>query len=282
MTRVGKQVRAHWYGALVACLCCLLVGTGLSLIIGRSQTEYWIVFGGNTDPGDGQGGGLARGQFVGGGWTDNEHIYQVPWGADIAKDTTAEANAAMAAGHAAYDKNCRIYHCIVAGFSLGNAPAIQLATELGLSTDLYMFGAPQPSSGIYHNPFVTSPFIQFWTDDVGGLNQDRPVPAGAQAFYDTRDPYANGGPQCGGPGWFAITLDGHYIVSRAQADGSHIWTGPDGVLMHEVNYVAQPGIPLSGSDPPPFWSLCPPSLQPPKIPTVPPGTPQLPGIPTGG
>jgi hypothetical protein len=277
----AQEWRKHWYGMLVACLCCLLVGTGLALIVGRTLPTYWIVFGGNTDPGDGHGGGAARGQFVAGGWTDNDHIFQVTWGADITKDTTAEANAAMAAGHAAFNEHCSgANSCVIAGFSLGNAPAIQLASETGTTTNLYMFGAPQPSTGIFHNPYVHTPFVQFWTDEVGGLSQNRPVPRGSSAFYDTRDPYANGGPQCGGPGWFAITLDGHYIINKGQSE-QHVWTGPDGVIMHEANYVAQPGVPVSGSDPEPFWSFCPPNMQPPQIPFVPDNMPPVPGVPTG-
>jgi hypothetical protein len=216
MNAVGKQVRQHWYGMLVACLCCLLIGTGLAVIVGRSQTEY--------------------------------------------------------------DAHCKIYHCIIAGFSLGNAPAIQLASETGGS--LYMFGAPQPSTGIFHNPYVHNPLVIFWTDYVGGLDQNQVAPNGAQAFYDTHDPYANAGPQCGGPGWFGINSNGHYIISRAQAS-EHVWTGPDGVFMHEANYVAQPGVPVSGSDPRPWWSFCPPE-QLTQLPTVPAGMPPVPGVPTTG
>lgn len=282
MDTVGKQVRKHWYGMLIACLCCLLIGTGLSLIIGRSQTEYWIVFGGNGDPGNGNGDGFARGDFVRGGWIDNGHIFQVTWQADILANTRLETNAAMAAGHAAYDAHCRLNRCIIAGFSLGNTPAIQLASEVGLPTgQLYNFGGPQPSTGVFHNPFVRYPGVMFWTDTVGGLDQNQVPPAGSQAFYDTHDPFANGAPQCAGPGWFGIFPQGHYIISRGQAN-EHVWLGPDGVVMHEANYVPQPGVPVSGSDPMPWWSLCPINFQPVQIPTIPPGMPPVPGVPVGG
>jgi hypothetical protein len=188
----------------------------------------------------------------------------------------------MAAGHAAFDEHCHVNHCIIAGFSLGNSPAIQLASEVGVSSDLYMFGAPQPSTGVFHNPWVHNPLVQFWTDWVGGLDQNQVAPGGSSAFFDTRDPYANGGPQCGGPGWFGINIQGHYIISRGQAD-EHVWTGPDGVIMHEASYVAPPGVPLSGSDPSPIWAFCPPQAQSlTQLPMVPSGMPQVPGVPAGG
>lgn len=288
MDTVGKQVRKHWYGMLVACLCCALVGAGLAMINGRTQSTFWIVFGGNTDPGDGNGGGLARGQFVNGGWVDNDHIFQVTWQADISQGTQRETDAAMAAGHAAYNEHCSVSRCILAGFSLGNDPAIELASQVGLPADqLYMFGAPQPSTGIWHNPYENNPFISPWISTFGGIDTKRTVPAGSQAFYDTRDPYANGGPQCGGPGLFLLTLDGHYIISKQAADESHIWTGPDGVVMHEVGYQAAPnGLPRSGSDESQPWDFCPPKI-PSQIPMEPgmPGVPTqlaVPGVPTGG
>lgn len=281
-TTMVDWVKQRWYGTtILMCVFCLLIGTGLAMVIGRTApAEYWIIWGGNGDPGNGQGGGFARDQMVAGGWVSYENSFQVTWQADIGQNTRNEAQAAMPSGHDAVNRFCANRRCVVAGFSLGNAPAIQLASETG--NVAYMFGAPQPSTGIFHNPWVHNPLVQFWTDFVGGLDQNQFAPAGSQAFYHTADPYANGGPQCGGPGWFGIDANKHYIISRWESNGSHIWTGPDGVLMHEVGYVPQPGVPSSGSDPAPFWSLCPPSLQPPEIPTIPPGTPPMPGVPTGG
>lgn len=287
MDTVGKQVRQHWYGMLVACLVCILIGSGLALIYGRAQTDYWIVFGGNTDPGDGNGGGSARGGFVNGGWVDNDHIFQVTWQADIGQGTQRETDAAMPAGKAAYASHCgkAQYHCIIAGFSLGNDPAIQLHQQLGLAPDqLKMFGAPQPSSGIWHNPYPDNPFVEPFISTFGGIDTNRSVPAGSSAYYNTRDPYANGGPSCGGPGLFLLSLDGHYIISAEEAAGSHIWTGPDGVIMHEVGYQPAPnGLPRSGSDPTQPWDFCPPKF-PDHIPMAPgdPGVPaqlQVPGFP---
>lgn len=279
-----RAARRHWYGALVACMVCLIAGTSLALIIGRSQTEFWIVFGGNTDPGDGHGGGMARGQFVGGGWVSNDNIVQITWKADIAGGGANQVADAMPAGHAAVDEFCRAYDCVIAGFSFGTAPAIQLGDETGLPVKL--FGAPQPKPGIYHNPYADNPFIKPWIEafGFGPLRPDRVVRPGTENYYDTMDIYADGGPSCGGPGLFLLNAGAnHRIVSKAEADGSHVWTSDDGVINHEVGYQAAPfGLPRSGSDPSQPWDFCPPSAPSVPIPAMngDPGVPQLPGVPT--
>lgn len=296
------KIVKHWGKIVSMAMVAVLIGVGGQMILGRTAPQvFWIVFGGNQDPGDGNGGGLARQQFIDGGWVNGDNIFQVTWQADISQGTIRETDAAMVNGHAAYNQYCGGggRRCILAGFSLGNSPALQLAAEVGLSpSDTKLFGAPQPSTGAWHNQYPDNPFVEPWIKTVGQLNSDRSVPAGVEAYYDTRDPYANLAPQCSGPGLFAVSLDGHRIIRKDEAD-QHVWTGPDGVIMHEVNYVAPPGLPLSGSDPSPIWAGCElnnwfntpnspgPQVNPnnpglPGMPSMPQFPTQLPGLPTGG
>lgn len=254
-----ESVKKHWYVVtLMACLCCLAIGTGLALIIGRTlpQAPYFIVFGGNQDPGDGNGGGLARQQMIDGGWTDDAHSFQVTWNAHIESGTKTDTSTAMPAGHDAYNQHCKSGNrCVIAGFSLGTMPALRLAAEVGLKpADNYIFGGPQPSTGIWHDQYTDNPFVEPGLQEFGQFDTNQFVPAGTQVFYDTRDPYDNAAPQCTIP--YALSLEGHYVISKAQADGSHVWTGTDGAVMHEANYVGQPNLPLSGSDPSPVWAGC--------------------------
>lgn len=261
MDTVGTQVRRHWYGMLVACLCCLMIGTGLALIVGRTQPQlFWIIYGGNTDPGDGNGGGLARDQMIAGGWTDAAHSYQVQWKADISSGTNSEVNDAVANGQVSVKAHCgggSGNSCIYAGFSLGTMPALGLSKQTGHSADLtYLFGGPQPSPGIWHNQYQDNPLVQPWVQTFGQLDPNQLAAPGTHNYFDTRDPYNNAAPQCSGPGLYALSLDGHRIITRAEADGSHQWTGTDGVLEFEANYVAPPGLPASGSDPSQIWAGC--------------------------
>jgi len=247
------------------------------------DSPFWLIYGGNTDPGDGQGNGAARDQMIAGGWTSPENSYQIQWKADIGQGTATITNEAMPAGHDAFQKFCATRTCIIAGFSLGTMPALQLAAEVGLPPSLnYIFGGPEPSTGLWHQPYENNPFIEPWVQFFGNFKTNRPVPAGTQVFYDTRDPYANAAPQCGGPGLFLLTLDGHYIISRQQAN-EHVWTGSDGAVMHEANYQAAPfGLPRSGSDASQPWDFCPPNFPAFGVPAMngDPGVPVLPGIPT--
>lgn len=243
---------------LLAFLFCIMIGASLALVIGRTQPPptFWIVFGGNTDPGDGNGGGLARQQLIDGGWVDDQHVFQVTWNAHIEQGTKADTSGAMAAGRAAYDEHCGSGNrCIIAGFSLGTMPALELSKEAGADPGSnYIFGGPEPATGIWHDQYTANPFVDPGLQEFGQFDTGQFVPAGTQVFFDTRDPYANAAPQCSIP--YALTLDGHRIVTKGEADGSHQWTGPDGALNHEVGYVAPPGLPLSGSDPSPVYAGC--------------------------
>lgn len=254
--RVKCWLRARWYGATVLAMAfCLLLGMMTAMIIGRTQTgEFWLIYGGNDDPGDGQGNGAARDQLIAGGWTDAEHSYQIQWAADIGSGTAPETNAAMPAGKAALKQFCSERRCILAGFSLGSSPTLQLRMETGHPVDqTYIFGAPQPSPGIWHDQFQDNLWVEPSVEEFGQLRPDRVAPAGIHNYFDGRDPYNNAAPQCSGPGNFGLTLDGHRIITRAEADASRHWTGPDGVLEFEV--VAPPPV-LSGADPSPFWAGC--------------------------
>lgn len=238
---------------------CLLILTGCiaGMVIhdARSQPPTILVFGGNTDKGDGNGGGAARDQLIAGGWGGPENIYQITWNADIAR-TSGNADAAMAAGHAAYNERCAD-GCIIAGFSLGSAPAIQLSDEVNqLPENIWLFGAPQPSTGIWHAQFQDNPFAEPYIAEFGDFKQDRVVKPGTHDYFDIRDPYNNIAPQCQGPGLYALTLDGHRIITRAEADASHQWTGTDGVLMFEVGYMGPVGLPASGADQSQPWAGC--------------------------
>lgn len=234
---------------------CLLLGLSTAMIIGRTQPNVcFVAYGGNTDPGDGAGGGQFKNQLVDGGWAPAEAIFQVTWEASIQNGTIRQTNEAMAAGKEAIAQ-CGGRHVIVAGFSLGTSPALQLAREAGIRpADNYIFGGPAPATGIWHNAWVDNPWVEPAVREFGGLAPDRFVPAGTQVFFDVRDPYANAAPQCSQP--WALTLDGHRVITRAEAEGGHIWTGPDGAVNHEAGYVPQPQLPLSGADPSPIWAGC--------------------------
>lgn len=275
----------NWFAAALALIMVFAIGCvgGYQAKDSFGQVPTILVFGGNTDPGDGNGGGLAKDQLVAGGWGSAENIYQVQWKADISQGTATQTDEAMGNGHRAFNDLCG-GGCIIAGFSLGTSPALQLASETGtLPENNYIFGGPQPSTGIWHQPYIDNPFIEPFVAGFGDFKTDRPVPAGTQVFYDTQDPYANSAPQCGGPGLFLILdLNHHRIISRSEADASHIWTGSDGAIMHEVGYQAAPfGLPRSGSDESQPWDFCPPEV-PDQIPAMngDPGVPELPGIPS--
>lgn len=238
---------------------CFLVLTGciagMMIHDSRSDTPIFIAWGGNGDPGDGNGGGFFKDQLVAGGWAAPEDVFQVTWNAAIQQGTIQQADAAMAAGEAAWNNLCTGSRpCINAGFSLGNSPALQLTDRLGISSsNTYLFGAPQPSTGIWHNQWVDNPWIEPAVRMFGQLAPDRFVPSGTQVFFDARDPYANSAPQCSQP--WALTLDGHRVIGRGESQ-QRVWTGVDGAVMHESNYPGADVLPLSGNDPSPVWAGC--------------------------
>lgn len=251
--RTHCAIVKHWGMLVSLAMVAVLIGVGGQLILGRTQPAHtWIVFGGNTDPGDGNCGGAAKDQLVGGGWVDAEHICQVQWKADISSGTNAEVDQAMPAGKAALN-DC-VSDCVIAGFSLGTMPALQLQKETGHNVDkTYLYGGPQPSPGVWHFQYTDNPFVEPWIHTMGQLDPDRLAPAGVHNYFDWRDPYNNMAPQCSGPGLYALTLDGHRIITKAEADNSRKWTGTDGVLEFEV--INGP-LPLSGADPSPIWAGC--------------------------
>lgn len=255
-TPVVDWVKKRWYGTtILMCVFCLMIGTGLAMVIGRTApNEFWLIYGGNTDPGDGQGGGLARQQLIDGGWTTPENSFQIQWAADIANGTIQESDAAMAQGKDAIARYCGGRRCIIAGFSLGTSPALQLSAETGGNpSDNYIFGGPAPATGIWHNAWIDNQWVEPAVRTFGRLAPDRFVPAGTQVFFDVRDPYANAAPQCSQP--WALSLDGHRIIRRDEAD-QHVWTGPDGAVNHEAGYAGPDVLPLSGADPSPIWAGC--------------------------
>lgn len=247
------KIIENWGKIVAMAMVAVLIGLGGQLILGRTfPTHTWLVFGGNTDPGDGNCGGMAKDQLVAGGWVDAAHICQVQWRADIGSGTVSASNDAMPAGKAAL-RDCAS-DCIISGFSLGSMPALQLAAETGHpASQVYIYGAPQPSPGIWHNQYQDNPFVEPWIEQVGRLNPDRLAPAGTHNYFDGRDPYNNAAPQCSGPGLFGLTLDGHRIITKAEADGSRQWVGSDGVLEFEVP--APPPV-ASGDDPTQIWAGC--------------------------
>lgn len=290
---------------LLAFCLCIMIGAGMALVIGRTEAPaFWIIYGGNTDPGDGNGNGLARQQFIDGGWTSPENSFQVTWKADISSGTNQEVKDAVPAGVSAVNEFCKSRTCIYAGFSLGTMPALALSKETNHPAELtYLFGGPQPSTGIWHNQYLDNPGIQPWLGLFGQLDANQVVAQGTKNFYDTRDPYNNAAPQCSGPGLFALTLDGHRIIRKDEAD-QHVWVGTDGVEMHEANYTGPIGLPASGADPSQFWAGCelndwhntpnspgaqtnpddPKAIIPggSPIPSQEGNMPQIPGLPTGG
>lgn len=256
INRAGCAVVEHWGKIISFCLIAVMIGIGGQLVLGRTQpSPYWIIFGGNTDPNDDDGVG-AREDMIAGGWTTPGNSVQVHWAAAIEQGTARITNESMAEAHAEFDKHCKNKNCIVAGFSLGNSPALQLAAEVGLAPEnTYLFGAPQPAPGVFHNAYLDNPVVEPYFVAFSALYTDRPVAAGVQNYYDGRGPYENAAPQCAGPGMYALTLQGHRVITREEANSSRVWIGPDGVVNHEI--VAGPPI-VSGADPSPIWAGCPP------------------------
>lgn len=246
----------NWAAAALAAILVFGVGcvAGYQAQDSFGQPPFWIIFGGNTDTGNGSGGGAARDQMIAGGWTSPERSFQVTYQANTGEPRGTRGSA-VGPGDEAYWKYCS-NGCIIAGFSQGAVEAIELRERVGAPPgNLYLFGAPQPESGIWHHPVLENPNVEVWIK-LYGFRDNIPVPAGANAFYDTRDPYANAAPQCVGPGLFALTLDGHYIVPADAAFNN--WVDANGVNMHEVGYQPAPGgLPRSGSDPSQPWDLCP-------------------------
>lgn len=285
-SRSAIAAYANWAAAIVAAILVFGIGcvAGYQAKDSFGDTPFWLIYGGNTDPGDGQGNGAARDQMIAGGWTSPENSYQIQWKAAIEQGTKDITNEAMPVGHEAWEKFCSQRTCIIAGFSLGTMPALQLASEVGLPPSLnYIFGGPEPSTGLWHQPYQDNPFVEPWVQSFGDFNTNRLVPAGTQVFYDTHDPYANAAPQCGGPGLFALSVNpGHRIITRDEAN-EHVWTGSDGAVMHEAGYQAAPfGLPRSGSDASQPWDFCPPNFPSFQLPARngDPGVPALPGIPS--
>lgn len=245
----------HWGQIISLALVAVLIGVGGQLVLGRTQAPlFWIIYGGNTDPGNGAGDGAARQQMIAGGWTDEANSFQVTWKADIASGTNSEVNDAVASGRDAVNKFCGKRHCIYAGFSLGTMPALGLSkAENHAADDTYLFGGPQPSPGIWHNQYQDNPGVQPWVQLFGQMDPNQVVAPGTHNYFDGADPYNNAAPQCSGPGLYGLNLNGHRIITRAEADNSRQWTGTDGVLEFEV--VAPPPV-SSGADPSPFWAGC--------------------------
>lgn len=257
MANARRFAVQHWAFGVWCMVIGLCVGLAGVMVIGRTlPPPYWLVWGGNTDPNDDDGVG-AREQLIDGGWVSADNITQVRWAADISQGTARISDEAMAEAHSQYEAHCRgAQQCILAGFSLGNSPALELAAQVGHPAELtYTFGAPQPAPGVFHNAYLDNPGVEPYFVTFSGLYTDRPVAAGAQNFYGIADPYGNAAPQCAGPGLFALSLNDHRIVTKQEADESNIWTGPDGVVNHEVGV---PGVVVSGSQPSPPWNFCPP------------------------
>lgn len=284
-SRSGIAAFTNWAAAIVAALMVFGIGcvAGYQAQDSFGVAPFYLVYGGNGDPGDGQGNGAARDQLVAGGWTTYENSYQIQWKADIGQGTENITPEAVANGHVAFNRFCG-HGCVLVGFSLGTVPVLHLSAETGTAPqNTFIFGGPQPSTGVWHQPYVDNPFVEPWLAFFGNFDTNQGVPPGTQVFFDTRDPYANSAPQCGGPGLFAVNTSGHYIVSRDQAYSSHIWTAVDGSVIHEVGWQPAPwGLPRSGSDPQQPWDFCPPSFPPFGVPAMngDPGVPSFPGIPT--
>jgi hypothetical protein len=259
VTSRGRIVQfTQWAGAAIAAVLIFAIGCvgGYQAKDSFGEPPFWIIFGGNTDPGDGTGQGMARDQMVAGGWVSYENSYQVQWQAAIQGGTARETDDAMANGHNAFNHFCAHRTCVIAGFSLGTSPALQLASETGTPPDRnYIFGAPQPSTGIWHSSAVGNPIVEPFVAEFGDFKTNRPVPAGTQVYYNVADPYANMAPQCTfAPSLFSLNLNGHYIVGRNEA--VRVWTGSDGAIMHEAGLGQNPLL-VSGADPSPPWQGCP-------------------------
>lgn len=257
----GSKMAAftQWFAAAVAAVLVFSIGciAGYQAKDSWSAPPFWIVFGGNQDPGDGNGGGNAASEFVRLGWTSAGRIYQVKYSADVAH-FEASTQAAVEPGIAAYKKFCG-NGCVIAGFSQGTDAAIELSSRVGNPAgNLYLFGGPHASTGLWHHPVVDHPLVDFWLNTFG-FSTGRVPPAGAHNYFKTRDPYNNPAPQCVGPGLYALAVSEHVVVGPDWA--AKVWTGPDGVDMHEAGYVPPPGLPFSGSDyPPVVWQGCPPGF----------------------
>lgn len=256
----GGRIAAvtQWAAAALAAILVFGIGcvAGYQAKDSLGQAPFWIVFGGNTDPGDGNGNGAFKDQLVAGGWAGPDQIYQVHWAADIGGGGQNQVNEAMAAGHDAYARFCG-GGCNVAGFSWGTAPALQLAAEVGLPpAQNYIFGGPQPAPGIWHAQFEDNPFVEPAIAEFGPFNPDRFVPAGTQVYFDSGDPYANMAPQCQSP-YTSFDLAHHRVPGAGEP--FLVWTAPDGSIIHEVGFTdgVIPFVgPISGSYPSPWWAGC--------------------------
>lgn len=246
----------NWIAASVAAIMVFAIGcvAGYQAQDSFGAPPMWIAFGGNTDPGDGNGGGGFASELVRLGWTSADRVFQVQYPADVGH-MEQSTQAAMGPGADAIKKFCN-QGCIVAGFSQGTDPAVRVAAANGIqANNVYLFGGPMVSTGIWHSPAVDHPLVEFWLNTFGFPTNTVPA-AGSHFYYNSRDPYANAAPQCYGPGLYALDVGQHVVVGPDWPTKN--WVGSDGVDMHEFGYVAAPGLPLSGSDPSPLWAGCPP------------------------
>lgn len=222
------------------------------IIIGRTQVQTVLAFGGNTDY-------TSQGfvdQLNGAGRSSGFKVVPVAYNADISQGQ-ASVNDGVAKGEAAWAENCS-GGCQIWGFSWGTEVALQLAAKEGVGgSGIQIYGAPQPASGIWHHFGLVSGIppwqVEFWINAFGsGLPTNTVVPPGTKAFMGSRDPYANMAPQCANPAALSsMSLDDHKIFPPG---GERIWTDRFGVEMHEWQTSATVA---SGADPSPVWQGCP-------------------------
>lgn len=244
-------VKQRWYGTtIIACVICLLLGTGLSMIIGRTQVTKVLVFGGNQD-------NCAAGfidQLNGTRRSDGYTIIPVCYMADTAQ-MAASGEDGKNKGLAIWNEQCA-NGCEIWGFSNGTEPAIRLAAAVGIDPQkLSLFGGPQHAAGIWHHWGIVSGFppwqVSFWLDLIG-LPTGTMAPAGAKVFFNAGDPFADIAPQCGNPAALGgLTSAAHAIPPIG---GERIWVDRFGLEIHEFGSL--PTV-ASGADPSPVWQGCP-------------------------
>lgn len=253
MTKTIEWVKCRGYSALVlACVFCLLLGTGLAMIIGRTKPTTVLLFGGNGDHCADQ----FKAQLDATGRSAGYNIIRVCYNADIAQGKASAADG-VTQGRAAWDDNCGDA-CQLWGFSWGTEPAAQLALTLGVpGSGVHLWGGPQHAAGIWHHWGVVSGVpplqVEYWINTFGPPTNTIPPP-GTKVFFSTADPYGNAAPQCGNPAALgALQLNEHAVQPIG---GERIWTDRFGLEIHEFDVGAYPTI-ASGVDPSPAWQGCP-------------------------
>lgn len=221
------------------CVFCLLFGSGLSMIVGRTAPPTAnVVVCGATDPNGGCAqvlidiGHIPAGEPIATPWYPAD---MSPFGAGMTGSTEQGLPGVLAAIN---DFHRRGFSVKVHGYSQGSDLALAAANEVHVEA-IALYGSPFPANGFFHASYIKNIAVATLLKNFGKLSTDRKIPSDThvEAFYNEGDVYANYVPDQYDPIQIinklndTLSLDGHWLQPAGSA--KCVFTDEFGV----VNYV---------------------------------------------